>query len=511
MIIMTEGLRALAGKSIRAGLMRFTRNPVSGAITGAVSTAILQSSSATTVAAVGFVGAGLMAFPEALGIIFGANIGTTITGWLVALLGFKLKLGTVILPVIFLGALLRLFSNGRIAIAGYTMAGFGLIFVGISVMQDSMSHLQNIIRPELLPNDNFSGRLKLVAMGIIVTVITQASSAGVAATLTVLNSGAINFPQAAALVIGMDIGSTVTAVMATIGGSIESRRTGASHVIYNLCTGTGALLLISPYIWFLEFSVPDVLTEHAEFALVGFHSLFNLLGVILILPFTQQFASLIIKILPGNGQSYTSKLDPSLIRQPDIALDVLLPVIRSEFFALLGYIRVVLGNASNGDRNSLTELQLALNKTNRFIDEIQLKSSEDANWQCIVALIHTLDHMQRLHERCEEDEERAITASNTIKLTEFRNLLIELIQEITKDYDNSRPGKAAQRAEQVANVIAEQAEKLRESLMNQVVGGVLDIPESTEYLEAVRWLRRVSRHIARITFHYNQAVTSIGE
>ena len=135
MIVMTDGLRTLAGSAIRKALLRFTRTPVSGAVTGAVSTAILQSSSATTVAAVGFVGASLMAFPEALGIIFGANVGTTITGWLVATLGFKLKLGTVVLPVIFVGVLLRLFSKGRLAATGYALAGFGVIFVGITVMQ----------------------------------------------------------------------------------------------------------------------------------------------------------------------------------------------------------------------------------------------------------------------------------------------------------------------------------------------------------------------------------------
>ena len=144
MIIMTEGLRALAGDRIRKALMHFTKTPTSGALTGAVTTAILQSSSATTVAAVGFVGAGLLAFPEALGIIFGANIGTTVTGWMAALLGFKLKLGTVILPFILLGAMLKLFFSDKIAATGYALAGFGLIFVGIEWMQGAMSGVESV-------------------------------------------------------------------------------------------------------------------------------------------------------------------------------------------------------------------------------------------------------------------------------------------------------------------------------------------------------------------------------
>lgn len=111
MIVMTEGLKALAGNAVRAALMRFTRSPFTGAMTGAVGTAILQSSSATTVAAIGFVGAGLMSFPESLGIIFGANIGTTFKGWIFALLGFKYQVGLLVLPLIFVGAVQRLFSH----------------------------------------------------------------------------------------------------------------------------------------------------------------------------------------------------------------------------------------------------------------------------------------------------------------------------------------------------------------------------------------------------------------
>lgn len=511
MIIMTDGLHALAGNVIRAGLMRFTRNPVSGAMTGAVSTAILQSSSATTVAAVGFVGAGLMAFPEALGIIFGANIGTTITGWLVVLLGFKLKLGTLVLPFILLGAILRLFSNGRLAMAGYAMAGFGLVFVGITVLQDGMSHIQTMIRPELLPEDSFTGRIKLVVIGMIATIITQSSSAGVAATLTALYAGAVNFHQAAALVIGMDIGTTFTALMAAIGGSLEARRTGISHVIYNVCTAAGALLFISPYIWLWETIAHGALLQHAEIALVGFHSMFNFLGVIIVLPFTRQFASLIIKIVPGNELRLTEKLDHSLIDQPAMALGVLLPTVRAELFALLTYINTLLVEAGNGKKVSLAELQQSLDRTHVFIDEIQLNPGEEANWKGLVALVHTLDHLQRLHERCEEEEERAVTARKTPELAEYRNLLITTIHKIMEDLEQYRPGKAAHRAEKTSNTISQQAENLRETLMNKVASGALDIPEATEYFQAIRWLRRVGSHVARITYHYNQAVLSIGK
>jgi len=234
LIIMMEALRALAGDAVRTAIVRFTNSPLSGAITGAIATAILRSSSATTVAAVGFVGAGVIGFSESLGIIFGANVGTTLTGWIVVLLGFKLHLEGVMTLLLLLGALLRLLAKDRLATSGYALAGFSLIFVGIAMMQQGMSGFGDLITPEQLPTDTFSGRLKLVAFGILFTLVTQSSSAGVAMALTALFSGAINFPQAAALVIGMDVGTTVTAAIATIGQSREARRTGFSHVIYNL-------------------------------------------------------------------------------------------------------------------------------------------------------------------------------------------------------------------------------------------------------------------------------------
>ena len=137
-IILTNGLRDLAGDAMRSALMRFTHSPVSGALTGSITTAILQSSSATTVAAIGFVGAGLISFSESLGIIFGANIGTTVTGWIVVLLGFKLQIVNIMMLFVLLGALLRLFAKNRLATFGYTLAGFSIIFVGIAMMQQGM-------------------------------------------------------------------------------------------------------------------------------------------------------------------------------------------------------------------------------------------------------------------------------------------------------------------------------------------------------------------------------------
>jgi phosphate:Na+ symporter len=510
MIVMTDGLRALAGNAMRTALMRFTHSPLSGALTGAATTAILQSSSATTVATIGFVSAGLISFSAALGIIFGANVGTTVTGWLVAILGFKLKLGAVMLPLIFVGASLRLFTHGKWAKAGFALAGFGLIFVGISVMQDAMGGLSSFITPERLPSDTGFGRLQLVLLGIITTVITQSSSAGVAATLAALYAGAVSFPQAAALVIGMDVGTTVTAVLATVGGSLNARRTALSHVIYNLWTATLALLFLSPYVWLWDTVAPGQLVANAEIGLVGFHTCFNILGVAAILPFTRQFARLIMTVMPGQGATYTDGLSEGLVDQPPLALNAVAGSIQSEFAALLRHLLAILGDP-NGQRIDLAELQTALDETHTYLDQIHLKSGKDPNWERLINLIHALDHLQRVHERCEEDEDRAVTVKGADELATEHQLLVETMNAVLCFVEVNRWDQAAHDANQTAGVIHKIVRPYRERAMAQVGSGQIDVATGTARLEAIRWLRRVSKHINRICYHMNQAILAIGK
>ena len=511
MIVMTDGLRALAGHAMRAVLMRFTKSPFTGALTGAVSTAILQASGVTTVAAVGFVGAGLITFPEALGIIFGANIGTTFKGWIIALLGFKMSLGNVFLPIVFIGAILRLFSKGRLADIGYTIAGFGLVFVGLTFMQESMGDLRGFVSFDNLPADTLAGRLLLVALGLVFTIITQSSSVSVAAALTALYADLINFNQAAALVIGMDLGTTSTAALATIGGSVGVRRTGFSHVIFNVLTAVLALLLINPFAWSWNYFSLGELNSNAEIALVAFHTCFNVLGVILILPFTGQFARFMENLIPERASVYTRKLDSVLLEDADLALNAVQSTVSALSVALFSHVNAILGDKERGARADLNELQAALNETHAYVDRIKPKSSEGADWERLLNMFHTLDHLQRLHERCEEDEERAVTARDTAELAEECSLLINSIRSIINDIENNNWLQAAENAKAAAAKIHVKVRPYRRSVIAGIANGTFDVYTGTGKLEAIRWLRRVSKHIERITEHVQLSVPARGE
>jgi phosphate:Na+ symporter len=505
MIVLTDGLRALASNTIHTVLMKFTRTPLSGAVTGAVSTAVLQSSSAMTVAAVGFVGAGLLSYSGALGVIFGANIGTTITGWLVVLFGFKLKLGSLVQVLVFAGAILRLFAGGRLGSVGLVIAGFGLVFSGIGLMQSGMSGLQAVVTPDMFPKDNLAGRFKLVGLGILVTLVTQSSSAGVAMALTALFAGTINFNQAAALVIGMDIGTTATAAMATIGASVESRRTGLSHVIYNLITGVSAVFLLGLYQVTWETIAPGQLVKHAQVALVGFHTSFNLLGVIVVLPLTNRFARMMEKLIPDRGTVFTQSLDQASLSQPRLALTVVQTAVRQELMALLDCVSRATSGDVTRDKERLKELDEAIDETLAYIGRIQLHEQSGIDRDRMIAMMHVMDHMHRLADRCRE-EGSDVARYSALGSEADRALLLEAVRTVRKHIANRKWHQAANSAEQAASAIAEQVHERRNQVMAGVASGEVALPMAEAALQDIRWMERVSRHVARITTHLDQAV-----
>lgn len=501
MIIMTDSLRNLAGDAMRKLILRFTHTPLSGAITGTITTAIMQSSSATTVLAVSLVGAGLMGFAEALGVIFGANIGTTITGWIVVLLGFKLQIGSVLMPLILLGALLRLFAKEHWANIGMAVAGFGLIFVGIYLIQQGMSDIQKIVTPEIFPDDTFLGRIQLLLIGILFSAITQSSSAGVAVTLTALFAGAINFPQAAALVIGMDVGTTVTAALATIGGTVGSRRTGLSHVIYNFFTGIGALLLITPYVILLQWLAPDLLKNQAEIALIAFHTSFNTLGVIVVLPLTHKFANMMEGLIPEKSPSYTRSLDNALLHTPALALTATQSTLKNEAIALLKHIVFLLSNDKNGKLSNLVELKYDLVKTQSYIDSIELGNNKEEHHSLFINMFHAMDHLQRLYYRCQQAEEKVSDLKAIRGIEAMQNRINTVFSELINDLEKNEWLLAEERSNDLAANITQEVEKLRHSIMEDVANNRISVARGNTSLDAIRWLDRISGHTARVN-HY---------
>ena len=500
MIVLTEGLRKLIGGSLRHVLARFTRTPASGALFGAISTALVQSSSATTVTAIGFVGAGLLTFTQALGIIFGANVGTTLTGWLVAIVGFKLDFGTFVLPLVLIGALLRLFARGRFQNVGWALVGFGLLFVGLDAMKQGMAPFQGSVTPRDFPGDTLLGWIQLVIIGAAITLVTQSSSGGVAAALVALGAGAISLTQAGAMVIGMNVGTTFTAVLATIGGSTATRRTGYANVLFNLFAAAVALLLLGPYTRMIAPALGEG-AGAAQIALVAFHTLFNLAGVLLILPVAAPFARLVSEMVPERGPPLLRHLDDSLLNEPASAADAAAATIGDIAQAAANVVADLLAcKGQRFDISRLRSLEEALQVTRGFIDQIPSGPLPAQPHQRRISAIHALDHLRRLANRCRQTERVAEMASDH-RLRRLSRVLEEALRRIPED----ELSVSRDRMDRLRNILRDQREGYRQQIVEFSVLVPAGADEALHRMDSVRWLHRVAYHVWRILHHLERA------
>jgi len=497
MMMLTDGLRALAGGKLRNVLRRSTRNPLQGAISGAFTTAMVQSSSATTVAAVGFVAAGLLTFQQSLGIIFGANIGTTITGWLIAVVGFKLNLGTALMPFALIGILLKLFSRSMWSSVGLSLAGFSVLFIGISAMQAGMHAFEDVITPERFPSDTLWGRLQLVGLGILITIVTQSSSAGVAGALAALAAGVITFPQAAAMVIGMDVGTTFTAALATVGGSTEARRTGFAHVIYNFLTGLMAFLLLYPLDWLYQEQLASGVEVDSHFWLVGFHTSFNLLGVVVILGATGAFARFVIRIIPEKGRDLTRRLSVHLQRDADAATDAVRATLVEITGELFQEICAQLESEDYGDpKGNLDRIHSATKETREFLEGVNTQGLVDAR-AASINFFHSLDHLDRLRHRCLQTH-RILTIRKT---SELAALAAEPCMNLLAYSEGDAPSSLEEKLNELRVKLRNDQHTYRAKIIQEATLGELPYEDLTAQLDAVRWLHRSVYHAWRIMHH----------
>ncbi|MCW5730107.1 MAG: Na/Pi cotransporter family protein [Alphaproteobacteria bacterium] len=326
--LMTDGLKFAAGGALQRILRRGTGSPLAGLLSGIVVTAMVQSSSAVTVATIGFVNAGLLSLARAVWVIFGSNIGTTMTGWLVALIGIKLQIEPLALPFIGMGMLLRLGAPGRRAGAiGQAIAGFGAFFLGIGVLQDAFADIGARFDVAVLPQTGLPAILLFVAAGVVLTFLTQASAAVMAIALTAAAGGALPLEPAAAIVIGANIGTTTTALMAVIGATANAKRVAMAHVVFNLGSGIIGVLTLPILLSAIEMlrhiaGVPD----GPATTLAAFHTIFNLLGVALAWPLAPRLVVFLrSRFVSAEERAMQPRhLDDNVLAVPVLAADGLL-------------------------------------------------------------------------------------------------------------------------------------------------------------------------------------------
>ena len=307
MRILSGGVQRAAGDRLQSILNNLTTNRFAAVATGFLVTVLVQSSSATTVMIVSFVNASLLTLSQAVGAIMGANIGTTVTGWIIAVLGFSFDITTAALPAVGVGAFLVFSRSLRRTDTGEALVGFGLLFLGLGYLKDAVPDVQAY--PELLERiaalsgHGMASILLFVLVGAVLTVLVQSSSAAVTITLTMAYAGWIDYPIAAAIILGENIGTTVTANLAAMGGTVNGRRAARAHLVFNVA---GVVWMLAVFPWALRVIDAVIGSALLPTRLALFHTAFNVTNTVLFIGFVHLLTRLATRMVPDEG-------DPTLL------------------------------------------------------------------------------------------------------------------------------------------------------------------------------------------------------
>jgi phosphate:Na+ symporter len=500
MVLLTDGLKEAAGEALRGLLVRFTGGRMRALLSGFAITALLQSSTATVLMTIGFVSAGLIALPAAIAVVFGASVGTTSTGWIVAWLGLKLSVGSLAMPLVAAGAVLRLLARGRTAAIGLSLAGFGLIFMGIDLLRVGMEGVATRIDPASFPGGTVASRFLLMAIGIAMTVVMQSSSAAVAATLTALHSGAIGLEQAAALVIGQNIGTSVTAAIASVGASVSARRTAAAHILFNTTAGLIAFVLV-PHLLRLEAGLwPGDGTPDPALLIAAFHTTFNVLGLVVLLPFFDPFTRLVARIAPDRGPDFTRHLDPTVARVPAVAAEAARRSVMDIAAALIGELDRMLGDTARPVAlgTLLERADSGLDEVRRFLGRTASPDAEQIGHH--LSVLHAMEHLERLIERLRDwPEPNAIGLDFRTAAAAALPVLARAESWLNEPADD--PADVVEQCRALSKQVAMQRRAQRENDLRAAATGRLDADLTLGRLDAMRWLDTTIYHVWRALHH----------
>ncbi|QOR68982.1 Na/Pi cotransporter family protein [Cytobacillus suaedae] len=509
---MGDGLQKSAGDKLRDILDRYTTNPFMGVLAGILVTVLLQTSSGTTVITVGLVSAGFMNLRQAIGVIMGANIGTTITAFIIGI-----KITDYALPIIAVGALLLFFfKSKRIHHFGQIVFGFGALFLGLEMMGDGMKPLRSFEAFHDLTVSMSSNPILGVVIGTVFTVIVQSSSATIGILQELFGEGLVTLNAALPVLFGDNIGTTITAVLAAIGASVAAKRAALTHVIFNLL-GTAIFLLILPLFTKLIVWFQGTLNLNPEMTIAFAHGTFNVTNVIIQFPFIAFLAYLVTKIIPGEDSivEYKAKhLDPVFIEQsPSIAIgQAREEIVRMGKFAVTGLEESHNFLKTQQQKHADVALQLedAINNLDRKITDylIKLSSSSMSESESTLhsALVDTVRDIERVGDHFENIIELVdYQVTNKVKLTdgaiedldEMFALTISTLNEAFKaleNHDTTAAIEVVKKEEQIDSM----ERFLRKKHILRLTEGKCSAQAGIVFVDIISNLERIGDHAVNI-------------
>lgn len=529
MKIMSESLQLAAGDRLKGILWRVSNNRIKGVFTGLFITSIIQSSSATTVMLVSFVSAGLLTLHQSIGIIYGANIGTTVTGWLVALIGFKVKITAVALPCIGIGFFIRFISNEKIRYYGEVLLGFGVLFFGLDIMSNAVKDLRNSeailsIMSRYSATD-IPSTLIVVAIGTIVTMIVQSSSATVAMTMTLAVNGLIDFPTACAFILGENIGTTITANIAAIGASTEAKQAARAHFLFNFIGVIWIMFIFHKFfVPFVDWLVPgnpysDILAVRSKVIadhMAAFHTCFNVINTIVFLPFVKVLANLSMKLAPkpeGEKDEFHLKyITTALVSTPTININQARLEIKRMCGIVLEMFDLVMDVFHHPKEKLGTQVEQIIKLENltdhlekeisNFLVNILQNNISYEQSEEVSSLLHTVNELERIGDNCEsllkltrrkyeqgiEFSDEAVKGINEIA-SKVREFLVLVNDNITiRNKDIMADSKFLE------DRIDELRSELRKGHVNRLNEGVCDVNAGLIFIDMLSKFEKIGDH-----------------
>lgn len=538
MKIFSDGLQKFAGSKLRSILKGMTKNRFSGLVTGFAATTITQSSTTTTVLVVSFVNAGLITFIESTGVIMGANIGTTVTAWMVSIFGFQMKITPIAISMIGLFFPFLFFGREKLRNMAEAMIGFGILFIGLEFIKDAVPNIQD--NPEMfaaldaLTGYGFGSIILFVFIGTILTLLTQSSSAAMAITLVMLFQGWITFPIAAAMILGENIGTTVTANIAAIVGNVHAKRAARFHFVFNVIGVLWMMLLITPFLNGIDAvmgyfnpeagSIYGDTQEARAAATLGlslFHTTFNVMNVILLFGFVPAIIRFVEKFQKDGDADQAFRLQyisGGLMSSPELSIaqahkeiELFGKLIEKMHYSFSGLFFKKKKNQQKflkkiRDREQITDnIELEVSDYLTKISSSNLSQSATKKIRSMHSIINDLERVGDLYYQLSKTFEDmmeldvALPKDAVMEVSNFLDMILEAIKLMRKNMQYTN-GQSINLEEAVAmeNKINEIREQMKEAHYKRLEKGIYTSQAGVIFLDYITRLEKIGDHIFNV-------------
>ena len=538
MKVFSDGLQKVAGSKLRAILKGMTTSRPRGIATGFLATSITQSSSTTTVMVVSFVNAGLITFIESTGVIMGANIGTTVTAWIVSIFGFKMQITPLALVLIGLFFPFLFFGREKLQSLAETIIGFGILFIGLQYIKDGVPNIQD--NPEMFAFLNsfaefgFISIVIFVAIGTILTLLTQSSSAAMAITLVMLFEGWITFPIAAAMILGENIGTTVTANIAAVVGNVHAKRAARFHFFFNVIGVVWMLFLINPFLNGIDMvmqyfdpsagSIYGTSQEARATATLGislFHTTFNILNVLILAPFVPIIVGWVERIQKDTdkeGMAFRLQyIAGGLMSSPELSiaqarkeLELFSKLIEKMHYSFSGlffkkskkqekFVKKI------AKREQITDnLELEITDYLTKISSTTLSKEATQRIRAMHSMVNDLERIGDLYYQMSKtfedmmELEVALPKDAVLEVSDYLDVVLKAIKLMRKNMENENGEVDLDAAIELENKINDVRDEMKEAHYSRLEKGIYTSQAGVIFLDYITRLEKIGDHIFNV-------------